>query len=52
MRVPVLPTAGSTRHALELGQVVGIEVHRDRGDFVQSLGIEPFSPPGGQGLEY
>jgi len=26
-------------------------VNRGRGDLVQSLGIEPFRPPGGQGLE-
>jgi hypothetical protein len=33
------------------GQLVGIEVNRDRGDLVQSHGIETFSPPTGQGLE-
>src|SRR6266446_3192836 len=45
------PRPAARGHAHGSGQLIGIELNRDRGDLVQSLGIEPFSPPGGQGLE-
>jgi hypothetical protein len=45
------PRPAARGHTDGSRQLVGIEVNRDRGDCVQSLGIELFRPPGGQSLE-
>src|SRR4029450_5196236 len=51
MRVPLPPRPPAPGHTDGRGQLVGVEVNRDRGDLVQLLGIEPFTTPAGQDLE-
>src|SRR4029450_12438871 len=51
MRVPLPPRPAARGHTDGRGQLVGVEVNRDRGDLVQLLGIEPFTTPAGQDLE-